>query len=137
MKAVHRLATRLLALIMLTTATQAGSPAFLIGTYEGGGQECSGKLSVSARSIDWRTPSAHCSGLPYEFYNLGEKNGVTRYLFQLRQSQRQCPYTSVLLVQNGPVAGEATWEAIGYRSDVDRQEGRLDRALACPMVRLH
>ena len=125
----------LLALALLAPATQADSQTIPTGTYLGGGRACFGKLSISARSLTWRTPFSHCSGVPYRFSNLGAKNGATAYLFRLQLNQRECRYTSVVLLQKAAVAGEATWEALGYRSVADQQAGRLDHALACPMVR--
>ena len=125
----------LLALALLAPATQADSQAMPTGTYLGGGRACFGKLKISARSLSWRTPFSHCSSVPYEFSNLGEKNGAAAYLFQLHAKQHECPYTSIVLLQRVAVAREATWEAIGYPSVEDQQTGRMDQALACPMVR--
>ena len=119
------------AAIAITPAIGSDIP---IGTYEGGGRACTGRLSITAKTLSWHTSFSRCDRLPYDFANLGDNKGVITYLFHLKHSQPGCLYRSVELHRRTAPDGSTTWEAVGYLTREDQEAKRLDQALACPVV---
>lgn len=109
------------------------------GIWQGGGRACAGKLEITQRTLNWRTPFSRCVGLPFKFSEMGAKDGIGRTLFTFERAMPGCLFASVELLRKSGQAGQAgdeRWEVIGYRSEAERQAGRLDDALACPLVRI-
>ena len=127
--------------LLLVWAPEAGADGASVptGHWQGGGRACAGKLDITQRTLSWRTPFSRCVGLPFKFSDMGDKGAVGRALFTFERAAPGCLFASIELLRKAGQAGQAggeRWEVIGYRSEVDQQAGRLDDALACPMVRV-
>lgn len=127
--------------LLLAWALEASADGTSVptGSWQGGGRACAGKLDITHRTLSWRTPFSRCVGLPFKFSDMGDKGGIGRTLFTFERAAPGCLFASVELLRKAGQAGQAgdeRWEVIGYRSEAERQVGRLDDALACPLVRI-
>lgn len=126
-----------LALLLITAASQAATPSDAIGTYQGGGRACYGTLTIRKSSISWRTPFSTCNNAPIVSTKTEDKNGARNYNFQLKKAlSRSCHYTDIVLIEHTVDATNKTWEAIGYPTYTDQEAGRRENALSCPLIRL-
>jgi hypothetical protein len=135
----HRVAACVAVLLAWSPKAGADGNGAPTGRWQGGGRACAGKLDITPRTLSWRTPFSRCVGLPFKSSDLGDTGGIGRTLFIFERATPGCPFASVELLRKAGPAGEAgpvRWEAIGHRSEAERQAGRLDDALACPLVRL-
>jgi hypothetical protein len=127
--------------VLLARVPEAGADGNSVptGRWQGGGRACAGKLDIAQRTLSWRTPFSRCIALPFKFIDMGDRGGIGRTLFTFERATPGCPFTSVELLRKAGQTGQAgdeRWEVIGYRSEAERQAGRLDGALACPLVRI-
>lgn len=127
--------------VLLAWVPEAGADgnSMLTGSWQGGGRACAGKLDIAQRTLSWRTPFSRCVGMPFKFSDSGDKGGTGRTLYTFEHAAPGCLFVSIELLRKPSQTGQAgdeRWEVIGYRSEADRQAGRLDDALACPLVRI-
>ncbi|MGE8690806.1 MAG: hypothetical protein ACN6PJ_26930 [Achromobacter sp.] len=114
----------------------------LTGDFQGTGRACSGKLSIRADTIEWKSSYSLCAPGEYEIYERSLQDGRERFVFVLKAPGERCRYPIIEAEHHG---GDS-WEVSGYQS----MEGFLNRdvagwhnsplperqVLSCPMIRL-
>jgi hypothetical protein len=125
------------ALLACSTCCNADGEAPLVGTWQGGGRACSGTLTINARTLSWKTAFVRCEIMSYRVTALGEPDtALQQRLYRLQGAQPTCLFQSLVLTRPTLAGGEPNWEVVAFRTDADRLAGRMDDAMACPLVRL-
>lgn len=105
--------------------------AALTGTFTGHGRQCDGRLRITAKTIEWRTPFASCSKRPYEILedNLNDTKPSATFLLK----GQTCDF-GVIALRRSPEHPDR-WIARGYRSLDDYKRDSADN-LGCSLERL-
>jgi hypothetical protein len=112
----------------------AGDEPF-VGSFEGTGRACYGKLVVKAKTLSWQTPFSHCKPQAYESIKRDESGKDFRIAFKLKKPSEACLYSVIELhrFESGSPKPTYLWNATGYRSQTDYQSHSSD-TLDCPVV---
>jgi hypothetical protein len=86
----------------------------LTGIFSGQGRSCWGRLTLTSKTIEWKTPYSTCKATAYEVVeqDLKSSSPISAYRLKHRSSACQFPYISVKFDPAYP----DYWQLVGYAS---------------------
>lgn len=119
--------------LMLASGTALATDKPFTGTFQGDGRQCSGKLIVRAKTIEWRTPFAKCKKTPYTVLTQNLNASKPEIVFLLEKS-RACDFGVISMYAKPD--DQDYWHVLGYRSAEDYQK-KSDAFLGCRVEKLN
>ncbi|WP_155754911.1 hypothetical protein [Burkholderia anthina] len=115
---------------LLAGVAQAGNQP-LAGTFVGHGRQCDGQLRVTEKTIEWRTPFAHCAKRPYRVIESDPTAAQPKIAFLLKG--QPCGFGVISLDFDS--AYPDYWIVKGYRN-LDGYNSDSADVLRCSMKRV-
>ncbi|TKC92401.1 hypothetical protein FAZ69_01610 [Trinickia terrae] len=100
-------------LFCIFTAVHAKAST-LTGVFSGQGRSCWGQLTLTSKTIEWKTPYGTCKATSYDVVeqDLESKAPIASYRLKQRNSACKFPYISVKFDPAYP----GYWQLVGYAS---------------------
>ncbi|MGV2292918.1 hypothetical protein AAHK20_29715 [Trinickia sp. YCB016] len=100
-------------LFCLLTAVHAEATT-LTGIFSGQGRSCSGRLTLTSKTIEWKTPYSTCMATTYDVLeqDLEDKAPIASYRLKHLNAACKFPYISVKFDPAYP----DYWQLVGYAS---------------------
>jgi hypothetical protein len=99
--------------------------------FSGGGRACTGKLIISAKTIQWQTPFSQCASQPYTLVLEKDEGSNHSRVFALKKPSGKCLYQFILVEM--PLAGGQT-QVSRFQTRQDYEQKNYANALSCPMI---
>lgn len=114
-------------------AQRPTKPAAQLGVFEGTGRACTGRLTITPRTLAWKNTFLPCPATAYSLVEARRTDIGRQWIYELRNPPKRCFYRVVKLEKRDAasawnIAGFSSIEAYKANSDVDR--------LNCYMVKL-
>lgn len=118
------------------SAQSAQLPAAQLGVFEGTGRACSGRLTITPKTLAWKTPFSPCPASAYSLVETRRKDGVQQWAYAFKALPRRCVYKVVMLEAVASGKDEPAWNVSGFLSlDAYKADSDVDR-LNCYMFRV-
>jgi|GEM_PF-2554251 len=105
------------------------------GVFQGEGKTCGGKLTIKAKTIDWRNPFETCRPARYKIVEQTLSVSSFRIVYEVKD-RALCGFAAIT-IEYDPRSPD-DWTATGYRSkaDVGREGVSKKRRFRCKMEKL-
>lgn len=127
---LRTMALILLAAITVVAAAQAGE--LPLGTWDGGGRTCYGKLIITPRALTWNSAFSRCGPSAYAVLGTSTEVGQKAYRLHLDGKAASCRYRNLTLLQR---FDREHWDVIGFVSSDDQALNATGKGLVCQIYK--
>lgn len=114
-------------------ASPAAQPAAQLGVFEGTGRACSGRLTITPRTLTWKNTFLPCPATAYRVVETVRTDIGRQWIYELKNPPKRCFYRVVKLEKRDTAAA---WNIAGFSSiDAYKADSDVDR-LNCYMFRV-
>lgn len=119
------------------SAQSAQLPAAQLGVFEGTGRACSGRLTITPKTLAWKTPFSPCSASAYSLVENRRTTNAQQWAYAVKTPSKRCFYKVVMLEQVAQkTKSEFEWNVSGFPSiEAYRADSNTDR-LNCYLIRV-
>lgn len=102
--------------------------------FSGGGRACTGKLTITDKTIQWQTPFSQCASQPYTLILEKDEGNNHSRVYELKKPSKKCLYQFIMVEM--PLTGGQT-QVSGFQTRQDYEQKNYTAALSCPMISTH
>lgn len=108
-------------------------PTAQLGVFQGTGRACTGRLTITPRTLAWKNTFTPCPATAYSLVETRRTDIAQHWIYALQTPPKRCFYKVVKLEKR---ADASAWNVAGFSSlDAYKASSDIDR-LDCYMVRV-